>query len=545
MSADHFDCDVVIVGYGPTGVSAANFLGAQGIRCIALERERDLYPRARAVTVNDWTLRCFQSVGLLEPLLAVVEPMRECRWVTYNGRQLLRVKTPDSEMDLPSASMIYQPALEQVLRDGAARYTQAVQVGYGVEVDRVEDTGEAATVHGRDLGTGEALQVRARYVLACDGGSSSLREQLGIELLGSTLETQWVVIDTRVKRWWPNRHVLTFWSDKKRPVVDIPLALGNHRWEFPLRPGESPQNFETREQLWALLATMGVTPEHIEIHQHAFYRHHSRMARHWRKGRVFLLGDAAHLMPPWAGSGMQSGMRDAFNLSWKLAEVLRGRLPEALLDTYEAERAPNVATVTAVSERLGRIIKQQMNARDWLDMLRREMTRKLHMKRPKEPLSGLPQIAQGWLSGPLRAGGAVGQMLPQCRVTSAIGHGGRLDDSLGSGFAVLGLDVEPLNQLTPAQSAAWQALDARFICLRSAGSTAHADTDLIDLDGRLIAWMQAHGTRCVVVRPDRFVVAAQGQSLDLPSMDRPGLSAASMSSSTARSADPAQEPVET
>ena len=516
MSASKIDYDVAIVGYGPTGVSAANFLGALGVKTIVLERDHDIYPRARAVTVNDWTLRCFQSVGLLEPLLAVIDPMLECRWVTYDGRQLLRMKTVDSEMALPSASMIYQPALEQVLRDGVKRFEDHVHVRFGAEVGSVSRNDGATELLYKDLQSLQTHTLRCRYVLACDGGASQIRQQLGIELLGSTVETQWVVIDTKVKKWWPNRHLLTFWSDKKRPVVDIPLALGNHRWEFPLAAHESPKVFETREQLWALLQTMGITPEHIDIHQHAFYRHHSRMAQRWRDGSVFLLGDAAHLMPPWAGSGMQSGIRDAFNLCWKLHAVLKQRLPETVLDSYEVERAPNVAEVTEVSERLGRIIKQQMSVRDWMDVLHREAARRLGLPGPKEPLAGLPHIEHGWLTGG-RKNSALGEMLPQCTVALASGQKGRLDDFLGADFAVLAVNCNVREILSPAQQQVWLGLGAKFINLYDAHLKTQADGDLVDLQGQLSAWMQKHGTCCVVVRPDRFVVAAQGVSLDSPS----------------------------
>jgi 3-(3-hydroxy-phenyl)propionate hydroxylase len=513
-STDH--CDVAIVGFGPTGVSAANFLGAQGVRCIAFERDRDIYPRARAVTVNDWTLRCYQSVGLVDELLKVMEPMTELRWRTYSGRELMRSRLPASEMGLPVSCMIYQPAMEQVLRSGAERFREHVDVRYGQAVTAVHPARDHTIVVAQDVASGETRTVRARYVLACDGGSSRIRHQLGIAMDGATVDTTWVVIDVRVKRWWPERHLLTFWSDSRRPVVDIPLALGNHRWEFPLRAEESEADFATHEQLWTLLASMGVSRENVEIHQHAFYKHHVRQAQQWRKGPVFLLGDAAHLMPPWAGSGMQSGIRDAFNLSWKLARVLDGVLPESVLDSYHAERAPDVTRVTEVSEQLGRIIKRQMTASEKLDGLRRLACRALHLPEPPAPLSGRPSLDAGWLVGPPRKGRAVGQMLPQPRVSTASGRHARLDDLLGAGFVLLGDGVDPAQLLTPKQKQAWSRLESRFITVRDGAQAAGSDDDVIDLDGSLLTWMRNCRTRCVAVRPDRFVAACEGLSLDVP-----------------------------
>ncbi|WP_321964824.1 bifunctional 3-(3-hydroxy-phenyl)propionate/3-hydroxycinnamic acid hydroxylase [Paraburkholderia sp. J7] len=515
MTTCSFDYDVAIVGYGPTGVSAANFLGAYGIRCLVLERDREIYPRARAVTVNDWTLRCYQSVGLVDELLKVMDPMTEMRWRTYAGKDLMRMKVPDPEMGLPVASMIYQPAMEQVLRAGVERFSSVVEVRFGQEFTSLQSIGGGSVVSFRDLDTGVQGCVTARYVLACDGGSSNVRTRLGIPLEGSTTDTKWVVIDVRVKRWWPERHLLTFWSDTKRPVVDIPLALGNHRWEFPLAEHESEKDFSTHDQLWNLLATMGVTPENIEIHQHAFYKHHVRRAQRWRCGSVFLLGDAAHLMPPWAGSGMQSGIRDAFNLCWKIREVLGGRLPESILDSYEVERAPNVAFVTAESERLGRIIKRQMTASEKLDALHRLLCKALHMQEPPQPLAGLPALDGGWISAPPQKTNLIGQMPPQPRVADVRGRQGHLDDFLGTGFVLLGDGVNPKQFLSGSQQADWAALNSRHIVLREVSQGATSEEDLFDLEGTLLSWMRARNTKCVALRPDRFVAAADG-ALDVP-----------------------------
>ena len=260
-----YDCDVAIVGYGPSGVSAANFLGACGVSAIAFERDRDIYPRARAVTVNDWTLRCYQAVGLDQTLLATMDRSSALRWRTYAGKELMRVVLQDSTLGQPPSSMIYQPVMEGLLRQGAERFADRVSVRYGQEVSSVTQDADGVSVTSQDITSGAISSIRARYLLACDGGGSTVRSQLGIRLLGSTVDTKWVVIDARVKRWWPERHLLTFWSDRKRPVVDIPLAQGNHRWEFPLDPDESEVDFATlsssgaRSQPWALRPSMSIS----------------------------------------------------------------------------------------------------------------------------------------------------------------------------------------------------------------------------------------------------------------------------------------------
>jgi 3-(3-hydroxy-phenyl)propionate hydroxylase len=510
----HFDADVAIIGYGPSGVTAANCLGQYGIKAVAFERERDIYPRARAVTVNDATMRCFQSVGLDDALSRVMDRTAALRWVTYEGAELMRMEFPPSVLGRhPRSYAIYQPVMEDVLRRGVERFPETVSVRYGEDVVDVQQDAEAVTITTRNTASGVESRTRVRYALACDGGSSPTRERLGIKLLGSTVETRWVVIDARVKRWWPHRNVLTFWSDKKRPVVDIALALGNHRWEFPLEPHETEADFSTHEQLWNLLNSLGVTENEVEIHQHAFYKHHVRHAETWRSGRVFLLGDAAHLMPPWAGQGMQSGIRDAFNLTWKLREVFAGRLPENFLDTYETERAPTVARMTGIAVELGRIIKQELSEEEL-----KALAPPPDQPPPEPPLIKAPFLEAGWVRGSLDESSVVGKMVPQPRVAAANGKLCWLDDLLGDDFVVIGNEVDPEEVLSAEEKAAWSRLDARFVTLRSAGSNGKKETDIIDLDGILLEWLGKFDAKVIIVRPDRFVAAADTSGLGLPEL---------------------------
>ncbi|MFM0260095.1 bifunctional 3-(3-hydroxy-phenyl)propionate/3-hydroxycinnamic acid hydroxylase MhpA [Paraburkholderia sediminicola] len=508
-----FDADVVIIGYGPSGVAAANALGAYGVKTIAIERDRDIYPRARAVTVNDWTMRLFQSIGLDDQLSRNMDRTRALRWITYDGRELTHMEFPRSTLGHPRSYAIYQPVMEEILRRGVQRFQDHVTVRFGEELVDIAQNETGVTVTSRDKNSGVEHRIRARYALACDGGSSSTRERLGVKLLGETVETRWVVIDARVKRWWPHRNILTFWSDKKRPVVDIALALGNHRWEFPLEPHETDADFSTHEQLWKLLNSLGVTDNEVEIYQHAFYKHHVRHAETWRVGRVFLLGDAAHLMPPWAGQGMQSGIRDAFNLSWKLREVLAGRLPESLLDTYEIERAPHVAEMTAIAVEMGRIIKQQLSEEEMKALAAPPPS---DQAPPEPPLLRPPVLRAGWVRGPLDEGSIVGKMVPQPRVAGANGKLCMLDDQLGHGFVLLGNEVDPETVLSTTDRQAWANLGASFLTLRSAESRGVKTTDIIDLDGSLIEWMREFKAKVIAIRPDRFVAAADGFGLSMP-----------------------------
>ncbi|MEW2357534.1 bifunctional 3-(3-hydroxy-phenyl)propionate/3-hydroxycinnamic acid hydroxylase [Spirillospora sp. NPDC029432] len=510
----HFDADVAIVGYGPTGVIAALTLARHGASVVAFERDRDIYPRARAVTVNDWTMRILQGLGIDERIARVIEPQRALRWTAYDGTEIMRVEHPPSALWAGARFYnIYQPAMEGELRACAEEYGDLLDVRYGAEVTGLEQDSGGVTITAADTATGEARTVRTRYAIGADGGGSATRGMIGGRLLGDTLDVRWIVIDCRVKRWWPDRDLLTFWSDRQRPVVDIALSAGNHRWEIPLKPHETEADFATADDVWPLLEALGVTGDDVSIHQWAFYRHHTRMADTWRAGRVFLAGDAAHLMPPWAGAGMQTGMRDAHDLGWKLARVLAGELDETWLDTYEAERRPNAAFYTDLAVRLGRIIKQEATPAE-IEEMNRVPEGTVTPFEP--PLIAPPVLEAGWLRGPVGDASIVGRMVPQPVAGDAAGRMARLDDLLGDGFVLLGADTDPAASLTPEERAGWDALGARYVAVRPRTAYTQGPDDLVDLHEVLLPWLARYGVRAVAVRPDRFVAAADVSGLAVP-----------------------------
>lgn len=505
MSSNQFDADVAIIGYGPTGVAAANILGKHGIKTVIFEKDKDLYSRARAVTVSDWTMHCFQSIGLDDAIAKDMDETAGLRWVKYDGTEILRMKFPPSILGKhPTSYAIYQPKMEETLRRGLERYKDNCQIFFGTTVSHISQTADAVDISV--LGDDKSSKTfRVKYALGCDGGSSRTRKSLGIALVGDTVDTKWVVIDARVKRWWKNRNLLTFWSDQKRPVVDIALSLGNHRWEIPLESHESESDFQTNEQIWPLLNSMGVTDKEVELYQHAFYRHHVRRAEKWRDGRVFLLGDAAHMMPPWAGAGMQSGIRDSFNLCWKLVEVLNNRMPDTVLDSYETERAPNVEFYTQVAIQLGRIIKQQVTEE--------EMAAIAPQLSAEPPILKLPEIVRGWVQGVDNT--AVGKILPQPKVTDSRGRLAYLDDITQDRFFVLGNNIDPKPIMSTEQIEQWNELNAQYFTLLDVEADGKGFDDIVDIHGSLIDWMKQHQTDVVIVRPDKFIVAS-GHDLNRP-----------------------------
>lgn len=357
MTVQH-SYDVAIVGYGPAGVTAANFLGQLGVEVVVIERDASIYSRARAIATDEEVIRIWQRLGVAERLKQDMLTEKPLEFVDHTGRSFLNFLPAPRGNGHPTQLFIYQPALEQVLRDGVDRCPN-VEVLLQHECLRTRQDDNGVELLIADLGVDAFKRVRASYVIAADGGSSPTRGLLGIGFEGRTYEDRWVVIDTEVINEWPTHDRLRFHCNPERPAVDCPTPLGHHRWEFPVLPGEDEKELVTDTAVWRLLNAQGITADEVEILRAVVYSHHVRFADRWRVGRIFLAGDAAHVMPPWIGQGMAAGVRDVANLCWKIAAVVTGSLPESVLDSYEVERQPHVRKVTEAAVFFGRVITER------------------------------------------------------------------------------------------------------------------------------------------------------------------------------------------
>ncbi|HUO37818.1 MAG TPA: bifunctional 3-(3-hydroxy-phenyl)propionate/3-hydroxycinnamic acid hydroxylase, partial [Mycobacterium sp.] len=368
---EHKTYDVAIVGYGPVGVTAANLLGQMGLKVAVVERDPNIYARARAISTDEEVVRIWQQLGLADRLNTDMQPGCGATFVDAKGKPFVQLLPASRGNGHPPQQFIYQPALEKVLRDGANRFPN-VSVLLEHECLRLVPRGDVVELMLADLTADTFRRIQASYVIAADGGSSSIRGQLGIGFGGRTYAERWIVIDTEVLKEWPGHDRLRFHCNPARPTVDCPTPLGHHRWEFPVRDDEDEQKLLSEDAIWKVLRGQGISEDNVKILGFACYSHHVRFADRWRVGRVFLAGDAAHAMPPWIGQGMCAGVRDVGNLCWKLGAVLKGTLPESVLDTYQAERLPHVKEVTNRAVKTGRLIIQR---RPWRAAVRNHVYR--------------------------------------------------------------------------------------------------------------------------------------------------------------------------
>lgn len=500
--------DVAIVGYGPVGATAANLLGQMGLSVVVVERDPDIYFRARAISTDEEVMRIWQQVGLADRLNADMQPGAGANFVDADGVSIMKLLPADRGNGHPPQQFIYQPAVDQVLREGVERFPN-VSLLLEHECLRLIQRPDSVEVMLADLTRDEFKRIHATYVIAADGGSSTIRGQLGIGFTGRTYSERWIVIDTRVLHEWPGHDRLRFHCNPARPTVDCPTPLGHHRWEFPVHDDEDEQDLLTEEAIWKVLSAQGITRADVEIIGFACYSHHVRFADRWRAGRVFLAGDAAHAMPPWIGQGMCAGVRDVANLCWKLHAVLAGSLPDSVLDTYQAERLPHVKEVTDRAVKVGRIIIERNPIRAAArDRLFRAASRLPGFTTWLRNHRWLPDAR--YRTGLIAADGsnAAGWLIPQPWVTDDKGDRVRLDDVIGGRWTVLhsgpGAPVQP-----------WRSAGVPVITITPPGSTVGAGR-IVDTDGKLIDWLSKKKTSVVAVRPDGFVYAAGDDVRPLP-----------------------------
>jgi 3-(3-hydroxy-phenyl)propionate hydroxylase len=448
------------------------------------------------------------------------------RFYTARGRCFADIRPATREFGWPRRNMFMQPLAEATLRRGLDRFPSVTPM-WGHALERLDqDAGRVKLALRSDAG--EPVSVAADYVVGSDGGRSAVRGLLGVPLLGRTSPVRWLVIDIRNDPLDAPYSALH--CDPVRPHVSIFLPHNHRRWEFMLFPDEDEAEMTRPATIDRLLARYVRDPAGIEIVRTRIYTHHSRLAERFRVGRVFLAGDAAHLMPPWAGQGMNSGIRDATNLAWKLASVVRGRAADTLLDSYEAERRDHSAKMIGLSDMMGAIFSPTNRM---VALLRDAFFRAANLAPPVKRyvlqmrFKPLPRYTVGIVLAPARRDRAspVGRMFIQPRVAIDGGEPALLDAVLGRGFAVLGAGLDPARSLAADEKAHWQRIGIRFVRAAprtgSAAATpapAGAETVTVDdVDGDLFAWFARQPGAIVVLRPDRYV-AAVATSETLPAV---------------------------
>jgi flavoprotein hydroxylase len=509
--------DVLIVGYGPVGQVLANLLAQRGWRVQVVERWPRPYPMPRAVAFDSEGARVLAAAGVAEIIGEIGESSGEYVFENADGQRLLEIEVRDRGWcGWPDSTSMYQPALEAALAAcGTALPTLDLLRGY--QATGIEQHPDEVWLFAAGLG-GEERRLRARWVVGCDGANSFVRGQIGSTLTDLGFSRDWLICDVALDQpdqFRPNNLQI---CDPARPRTAVSAGPGHRRWEFMRVAGETVEGLNTEEQVWQLLKLFDVSPDRATLERFHVYTFETSYADQWRSGRLVLAGDAAHVMPPFAGQGMCSGFRDASNLAWKLDLVLRGIASEELLDSYEAERRAHVQHAIGMSVNLGKVICQTDPAaaadRDLVMLAAR--TRPVVGARQGSPVH--PLSSGLLLRDPEGPRLPAGMLAPQGRVARGR-EVGLFDELVGRGFVLI-TTVDP-EQLCDASSLTVLAgLGTRVVRILAPGTAPEraGGHEVVDVDGVYYTYLEQARASALLVRPDFYIFGSIA--------DQPGLASA-------------------
>jgi 3-(3-hydroxy-phenyl)propionate hydroxylase len=501
MLDDHADYDILVVGLGPVGAMLTALLVNDGWRVLAIDRDARAFPLPRAAGIDHEVMRAFQRLGISDQVLPHTCCTRYYAFVDAGGDTLLQFDRKEPSISGWQGNYtFYQPAVEQTVRNLLANHSHATLKLSTRLLDFEQDEGGVTaqlSTQTDPQAIAKTTKVRARYLIGCDGASSTVRKQCNIELQDFGFDEPWLVVDTLTEHGsaLPERNLQV--CDPIRPTTFLRLGPGRYRWEFMIKPGESIDAVLSDDSVESWIAPW-IDPKLLKIERKAVYRFHGLLARKWRQGRVLLAGDAAHQMPPFAGQGLCSGVRDALNLFWKLTEVLSARADASLLDTYEIERSPHVRAIIEEAIRMGRIVCTL----DSTQAQQRDVTIRSEVAAGRPGISmKFPSMSHGYL---LASTPGAGQLFPQPWVSHTTDTGVaqllKLDDFLGLGAAIICRPADRRD--SDADSEENLARLATTLGVKAIDLTSPIFAPFASV---LLKWLDERDAPAVLIRPDRYV----------------------------------------
>ncbi|WP_370052177.1 bifunctional 3-(3-hydroxy-phenyl)propionate/3-hydroxycinnamic acid hydroxylase [Neptunomonas sp.] len=503
--SNNTDFDVIQIGYGPVSKISALLLARQGWKVGVFERWGEVYPLPRAVCIDHEIFRMMHAAGLGPIVDRSIQPAPAYRWYNADWKELLMLDWPAGSVSGSSeVNFVHQPSLEKEL-DAEVKRRNNIFLHFDNECIDVAQNESRVSVDIKDLKSGKVQTYSAKYLIGIDGANSFVRKSQGITQLDLGFDADWLVVDFMLNNGLTASDLGLVecgqYCNPERPTTIVPGGKVNgreyRRWEFMRLPHESKEEMVSEEKVQELLGDW-IKPEQGELIRHALYTFRSLITDQWRNKRVLLAGDAAHLMPPFMGQGMCAGLRDVWNLSWKLDRVLKGEASDTLLDSYEAERKPHATEVIKLSMFLGSIIcipdKAEAKARD------------------EQFLSeNAPQMAPfPWIKEGIIAKDATGK--PTSIAGRLSPHGtvryqrrtGRLDHFIDmDNFSLMVNASLPLEDMSASHTHILKNLNVQII--KFSAKESATDNEFADTQGQILGFMYSNNINAMLVRPDHYI----------------------------------------
>lgn len=493
--------DIAIIGYGPVGAMAASMFGSSGLNIVVIEPKKEIWNIPRAVALDGQAQRIFQSFGIINNI--PVKPIDGLTFINKKGKQIVYVdftdhSTPNGYSETVGFS---QPNLERTLREKAESYKNITfKLGSSLSnLVATENNNELTVINNL---TKETEIVSSNYLLACDGADSFVRKKLDIPSFDYKCEQDWIVVDYELDPKYEIQCSPHQICDYQRPTTLAPIMDRHIRWEFKYNSDDNQAEMENEKNIremmrphaWRINRDLDISTG--KLLRASKYRFHGLIADNFKLYNCFLLGDSAHQMPPFLGQGLCQGIKDVYNLHWKLTGVIDGTYSKKILDTYSLERKAIVKSVTETAIKQGNIVGSQNRyialVRDFILNCARQFPVLLNFFQFYHPWP----IKDGLIDKTLFKNKANGIVIPQPDINITI-EDKAFDQYIGYKFALLvfNQDQGVFDEIKSLDSV--KIFDENIHLLNS--------NHPFNADKNFVEWQKKHNISAAIIRPDRHV----------------------------------------
>lgn len=497
--------DVVLIGYGLLGNIAALALAEVGLRVAVVERKAsgDLWV-SKAARLDEEALLILEQLGLRHALHKVLHPLKGTQVVDKDGRVLLELRQKVHETFAPVVGF-YQPDVQRILQQKAEVH-RLIDCWLEHEAEAIEQNEQGVTLYITPTDRQAFRSLSASFLLVCNGQQSRIAEVLNIPVVDYQHRSSVLCVDTLSQNSSQQPYAQVIYN-AAFPVTRITNNDYHQRWEFQIEQAYLHTS-QTPEQIRDLLDELG--KQEAEVLAAYIYHFDTRELKDWRKGRVLIVGDAAHVLPPYLGMSLAAGIKDVHNLVWKIAWIQQGRAPMPLLDTYYQERQPAVQHLIQLNMVVRRLF--QSSRWRWLRYVLPNLPHAFLRKR----LDVRSHLTIGLVYG---KSAITGYFAPAPWVTNKQGCRQSLYRTLSAQFVLMAWNTNPVDALRPHQVAYLAVLGTQFVQITPQQQSFQLNRRYVhhlhDYTGVLERWLRPSKARYVLLRPDRMTYAAVAQPKQL------------------------------